>query len=152
MLFFIAGFIFKGKKKQTITCDSDFPYEERGIAKVYLLLFTFIYCLITRVVNLDYGPAMGIYLIGLGVAKGFLSEEIKDVFNFNKSKYLYEKIRFKDSLMELLSLLLIFINSYLIDYEPFSLFEFAFLFSIFALVYRYVFWGITRIIRERVQP
>ena len=88
---------------------------------MYLLLFTIIYCVITQVLNMSYGPAMGIYLIGLGLVKGFFSEELKDVFNFKKTKYLYEKNGFKDSLMELLSLMLIFINSYLIDYEPFSL-------------------------------
>ncbi|SDM63399.1 hypothetical protein [Bacillus sp. OK048] len=115
---------------------------------MYLLLFTMIYCLITQIVNIDYGPAMGIYLIVLGIVKGFLSDGIKDVFNFNKTKYLYEKNGFKDSLMELLSLMLIFVNSYLIDYEPFSLFEFAYLFAVLAFVYRFVFWGITRIIRE----
>ncbi|QUW20919.1 hypothetical protein JSQ81_13980 [Sporosarcina sp. Marseille-Q4063] len=118
---------------------------------MYLLIFTIVYCLITQIVNIDYGPAMGIYLILIGVGKGLLSEEFKDVFNRDKTKDLYEKNGFKDSLMELLSLILIFVNSYLIDYEPFSLIEFAFLFVVFALVYRFVFWGITRIIRERVK-
>ena len=117
---------------------------------MFLLLFTIIYCLITQIVNIDYGPAMGIYIIVLSLVKGFLSKEIKDVFNFYKTNYLYEKNGFKDSLMELLSLMIIFINSYLIDYEPFSLFEFAYLFAVFAVVYRFVFWGITRIIRERI--
>ena len=118
---------------------------------MYLLIFTIIYCLITQIVNIDYGPAMGIYLILIGIVKGLLSEEFKDLFNRDKTKDLYEKIGFKDSLMELLSLILIFVNSYLIDYEPFSLFEFAFLFVVIAFVYRFVFWGITRIIRERVK-
>jgi hypothetical protein len=124
---------------------------KRGNSKVYLLIVTIIYCLITQFVNVDYGPAMGIYLITIGIVKGLLSEEYKDVFNRDKTKYLYERNGFKDSLMELLSLILIFVNSYLIDYEPFSLIEFAFLFVVFALVYRFVFWGITRIIRERVK-
>lgn len=135
-------------------CDSLFLlylfYEREGNSKVYLLLFTIIYCVITQVLNIAYGPAMGIYLIVLGLVKGFFSEELKDVFNFKKTKYLCEKNGFKDSLMELLSLMLIFINSYLIDYEPFSLFEFVFLFFLIALIYRTVFWGITRTIRERV--
>lgn len=116
---------------------------------MYLFIFTIIYCLITQIVNIDYGPAMGIYLIFIGIVKGLFSEEYKDVFNYKETKYLYEKNGFKDSLMDLLSLMLIFINSYFIDYEPFSLFEFAFLFAVFAFVYRFVFWGITRIIRER---
>lgn len=117
---------------------------------MYLLLFTIIYCVITQVLNIGYGPAMGIYLIGLSLVKGFLSEELKDVFNFKKTKYLYEKNGFKDSLMELLSLVLIFINSYLIDYEPFSLFEYVFMFFLIALVYRTLFWGITRTIRKGI--
>ena len=116
---------------------------------MYLLLFTVFYCIITQVLNIGYGPAMGIYLIGLSLVKGYFTEELKDVFNFKKTKYLYEENGFKDSLMELLSLLLIYINSYLIDYDPFSLFEFAFLFAGFALVYRFLFWGITRTITKR---
>ena len=51
--------------------------------------------------------------------------------------------------MELLSLVLIFINSYLIDYEPFSLFEFVYILFLIALLYRFLFWGITRTVRKR---
>lgn len=117
---------------------------------MYLLLFTIIYCVITQVLNISYELAMGIFIIGLGLVKGFLSEEQKDIFNLKKAKYLYEKIGFKDSVMELLSLILIFINSYLIDYDPFSLFEFVYMFFLIALVYRFLFWGITRKIRKRI--
>lgn len=116
---------------------------------MYLLLFTIIYCVMTQILNIDYGPAMGIYLIGLGLVKGYFSEELKDVFNFKKTKYLYEKNGMKDSLLELLSLLLIFTNSYLIDYEPFPLLDFVYMLFLIALVYRFIFWGITRTIRER---
>ena len=93
--------------------------------------------------NIGYLLAMGVYLIGLGLIKGLFSEELKDVFNFKKTKYLYEKNGFKASLMELLSLMLIFINSILIDYEPLSLFEYVYLLFLIALVYRFLFWGIT---------
>lgn len=117
---------------------------------MYLLLFTIIYCIIIQVLNIDYGTAMGIFLIGFGLVKGYLSKELKDVFNFKKNKHLYEKNGFKNSLMELLSLTLIFINSYFIAYEPFSIFEFAYMFFLIALVYRFVFWGITRTIRINI--
>lgn len=117
---------------------------------MYLLLFTIIYCVITQVLNIDYGPAMGIYLIGLGLVKGYFSEELKDVFNFQKTKFLSEKNGFKDSLLELLSLVLIYINSILIDYEPLTLFEFVYLFAGFAILYRFLFWGIIRIIWKRI--
>ena len=117
--------------------------------KVYLLLITIIYCVITQVLNIGYGPAIGIILIVIGLVKGYLTEELKDVFNIKKTKYLYEKNGFKDSLMELLSLMLIYINSYLIMNEAVSLFEFLFLFVGFTMVYRFIFWGIRRTIRER---
>ncbi|GAB3796905.1 hypothetical protein [Virgibacillus kimchii] len=122
----------------------------RGGEKIYLLLFTIIYCVITQVLNIGYLLAWGIYLIGLGLVKGFLSEELKDVFNFRETKFLYERYGFKDSLMELLSLILIFINSYLIDYVPFTPFEFVFMFFVIAIVYRFLFWGITQTIRKRI--
>lgn len=113
---------------------------------MYLLLFTIIYCVLTQFMNMAYGPAMGIYLISLGLVKGFFSEELKDVFNFKKTKDLYKENGFKKSLIDLLSLILIFANSYSIDYEPFSLFEFVYIFFIIAIVYRFIFWGTTRTI------
>lgn len=118
---------------------------------MYLLLFTIIYCLVTKIpiANMDSGPALGIYLIVLALIKGYFSEELKDVFNYKKTKYLFNKIGFKDSTMELLSLILIYINSYLMINESVSLFEFVYLFVGFAIVYRFLFWGITRTIRER---
>lgn len=116
---------------------------------MYLLLFTIIYCVITQVLNIGYIPAMGVYLISLILIKGFFSEELKDVFNLKKTKYLYKENGFKASLMELLSLMLIFINSYLIDYESLSLFEFVYLLFLIALVYRFLFWGITRAIGKK---
>ncbi len=135
-------------KKFTLTYNTSNGIKIKENSKVYLLLFTIIYCVLTQILNIAYGPAMGIYLIGLGLVKGLVSEELKDVFNFKKTKYLYEKNGMKDSLIELLSLILIFINSYIIDYEPFSLFEFVYMFFLIALVYRFVFWGITRTIRK----
>lgn len=99
---------------------------------------------------MTYLSALAIYLIGLGLVKGFFSEELRDVFNFKKTKYLYEKNGFKDSLIELLSLMFIFIHSYLIADEPFSLFEFVYFFFLIAFVYRFLFWGITRTIRKRI--
>lgn len=92
---------------------------------------------------------MGIYLTGFGLFKGFLSEEPKDIFNFKPTKYLYQKSGLKNSLIELFSLVLIFINSYLIDYEPFTIFEFVYTSFLIAIVYRFLFWGVTRMIKER---
>ena len=117
--------------------------ERRIFIDMFLFSFTILYCVITQVLNIGYLLAMGVYLIGLSLIKGLFSEELKDVFNFKRTKYLYEKNGFKASLMELLSLMLIFINSILIDYEPLSLFEYVYLLFLIALVYRFLFWGIT---------
>lgn len=119
------------------------------LKKLYLLLFTIIYCVVTQVLNIGYIPAMGVYLIGLIFIKGIFSGELKDVFNFKRTKYLYEKNGFKASLMELLSLMLIFINSILIDYEPLSPFDFVYLLFLIVLVYRFLFWGITQAIGKK---
>ncbi|MEY9974682.1 hypothetical protein ABH966_005096 [Lysinibacillus sp. RC46] len=116
---------------------------------MYLFLLTVVYCLVTRVLNISFELSLGIYLIGLGLVKGFFTDELKDVFNLKRAKYLYEERGFKNSTMELLSLILIFINSYLIDYEPFSLFEFVYMFFLIAFVYRFIFWGIIQAIWER---
>lgn len=114
-----------------------------------LLIFTIAYCLITQLTNISYGPALGIYLLVFGFLKGYLSHEYRNFLNLESAKELYEKNGRKDSFIELFSLLLIFTNSYLIDYEPFSLFEFLFLVVGIAILYRFLFWGITRTIKER---
>ena len=118
---------------------------------MYLLLFTIIYCLITQIeiVNIGPGPALGIYLIVLALIKGYYSAELKNVYNFENTKDLFHKIKLKDSLIELFCLILIYINAFLMINEPVSLFEIIFLFVGFVLVYRYIFWGTTRTIRER---
>ena len=126
--------------------------EERGYSKVYLFLFTIAYCLVTNVpiVNIGPGPALGIYLIVLALIKGYCSEELKDVFNLGNTKNLFQKIKLKDSLTELFCLILIYINAFFMDNEPVSLFEVIVLFVGFVLVYRYIFWGTTRTIREKI--
>ena len=110
---------------------------------MYLILFTIIYCIVTQILNLNLTYALGIYLIGLSMGKGVLSKEIIDVLNFRKTSYLYKKIGFKDSLMELVSLILVFLNAYLMDSEAFTTFEFIWMFFLILLVYRFLFWGIT---------
>ncbi|MDL4839409.1 hypothetical protein [Aquibacillus rhizosphaerae] len=97
--------------------------------------------------NVDYGPALGMYIIGLGLVKGYRSEELTDVFNFKKTKDLYKKINFKDSLMEYLSLFLVFLNSLLIGNTSYTAFEYIWVFFLVATVHRFLFWGITRAIR-----
>ena len=116
---------------------------------MHLILFTIIYCFITQLLNIPYGPAFGIILMFFAVLKGFFSHEISNISNLESSKGLYKKIGFKASLTELLSLILIFTNAILIDYEPFTLFEYVFLFAMFTILYRFLFWGITRTIQER---
>ena len=116
---------------------------------MYLILFTIVYCFITQLINISYGPALGVFLLVFGFLKGFFSNKHSDFLNIESSKKLYKKNGFKDSLLELLSLVLVYINSYLIDYEPFTLFEFVYLFAGFAILYRFLFWGITRTIKER---
>lgn len=115
---------------------------------MYLLLFTLIYCIITRIFNLNYSFAFGIYLIVLSIAKGVFSKELKDVFNFRKTSYMYEKFGFKDSLTEIISLMLVYINFISIDYEPFSILDFIVTIFIFTIVYRFLFWGITLTLRN----
>lgn len=118
------------------------------------LLYTVIYCVITQILNYIYEFEtvvgiylfMGIYLTGLSLLKGYNSEKLEDVFNFKKFSDIYETVGFKNSLIELLSLMVVFINSYLLDKDPtISFVEFAILLFVFMLIYRFLFWSITQI-------
>ncbi|APT44862.1 hypothetical protein BSA145_02315 [Bacillus safensis] len=118
--------------------------EVKESNKMYLFLFTLIYCVITHIFNLSYEISFGVYFIGLGLIKGLSSGEIKDIFNFKKTRDVFKENRFIDSLMELFSLVIVFINAYIIDYEPFSPFEFVYTFFLIVILYRFLFWGIIR--------
>lgn len=75
---------------------------------MFLLLFTLLYCFLTQIVGIGYLPALGIYLIGLTFIKGMLSDDLKgDLLNIRETKYLYDKNGHSDSIIELLSLLLV---------------------------------------------
>lgn len=115
---------------------------------MYLILFTIIYCVITWIFNLNNILTFGIYIIGLSVAKGVFTKELRDVYNFRKTSDMYGKVGFKESLMELISLLLVFVNTCLIDYEPLTPFEFIWLIFLLVIVYRFLFWGIIRTFRK----
>ncbi|WP_430787197.1 hypothetical protein VBD025_15810 [Virgibacillus flavescens] len=114
---------------------------------MYLILFTIIYCVLTRVLDVDYGPALGIYIIGLGLAKGWRTKELRDVFNFRRNKYLYNKFGLKDSLTEYLSLFFVFLNALLIANSSFTAFELLWMLFLVGAVYRFIFWGVTQAIR-----
>ncbi|AKU31159.1 hypothetical protein ID12_06855 [Bacillus altitudinis] len=118
--------------------------EVKESNKMYLFLFTLIYCVITQMLSFSFEMSFGVYLIGLALIKGLSSGEIKDIFNFKKTSDVFKENRFIDSLMELFSLVIVFINAYLIDYEPFSPFEFVYTFFLLVVLYRFLFWGIIR--------
>lgn len=118
--------------------------EVKESNKMYLFLFTLIYCVITQMLSFSFEMSFGVYLIGLALIKGLYSGEIKDIFNFKKTRDVFKENRFIDSLMELFSLVIVFINAYIIDYEPFSPFEFVYTFFLLVVLYRFLFWGIIR--------
>jgi len=62
---------------------------------MYLLIFTTIYCVITQLCNIGYGPAMGVYLVGFGLVKGYYSDALQDVFNLKQTKILFGKFGMK---------------------------------------------------------
>ncbi len=118
--------------------------EVKESNKMYLFIFTLIYCVITQMLSFSFEVSFGVYLIGLALIKGLSSGEIKDIFNFKKTRDVFKENRFIDSLMELFSLVIVFINAYIIDYEPFSPFEFVYTFFLLVVLYRFLFWGIIR--------
>lgn len=118
--------------------------EVKESNKMYLFLFTLLYCVITQMLSFSFEMSFGVYLIGLALIKGLSSGEIKDIFNFKKTRDVFKENRFIDSLMELFSLVIVFINAYIIDYEPFSPFEFVYTFFLLVVLYRFLFWGIIR--------
>jgi hypothetical protein len=115
---------------------------------MFLILFTLIYCASTWALSLEYGSALGIYIIGLGFAKGFRTKELKDVFNLTKTKVLYKKIGFKDSLIEYLSLSLVFLNSLVIGNTNYSAFEYFWVFCLITAVFRFIYWGLSNAIKN----
>jgi hypothetical protein len=115
---------------------------------MYLILFTFVYCLVTQLFNVPYELAFGLILVTLAFFKGYLSHEKSNICNLESTKKLYKKNGLKDSLIEFLCLLIIFINPNFIEYEPFNALEYANIILLFVLIYRFLFWGTIRTFRE----
>ncbi|MFD1928926.1 hypothetical protein ACFSFY_12865 [Sporosarcina siberiensis] len=101
---------------------------------------------------MDFDIAMGIYVIGFGSLKGLLNhdQEYKVVYNFKSTSSLYKKIGFKDSLIELLSLALVLFNGYILSPDTLSPFELVVTLFILAMLYRFLFWGVTQTIKKRI--
>lgn len=122
--------------------------------KVEKHVFTFIHHSLlctTRILDIDYVSAMGIYVTGFGTLKGVFNhyQELKVIYNFKRTRRLYKKIGFQDSLMELLSLVLVLLNSYLLSSDTLFLFELIIALFILAMLYRFLIWVITRTTRGR---
>ena len=116
---------------------------------MYLILFTLVYCFATQLFNVPFEMAFGLILVTLAFAKGYLSHEKNNICNLESTKKLYEKNGLKNSLIELLCLLIIFINPSFIEYEAFNKLEYAIIVLLFVLIYRFLFWGTIRTFRER---
>jgi len=98
--------------------------------------------------HIDYLLTFGIYLIGFGVVKGVFSERKSDIFNINNTKNLYSEIGMLDTIFEFLSLFIVYVTAYILDYEKFTIYEMLITIFGFLLVYRFLFWGITGRIRS----
>lgn len=114
-----------------------------------LLIITSLYIIISHLLDFTFEFFMGTYLIGLCLAKGLISEELKDVFNMQKTKYLYKKNGVGNSLLEMICLILVFINIIVIDYEPLSTFDYVYILFLIIILYRFIFWGTINTISNR---
>lgn len=109
---------------------------------MYLILFTIIYCVAMMIFNLDHILAFAIYLTGAGFIKGVFSKELRDVFNLRKISLIYKNVGLKNSLIELVSLMLVFISFLFTNYKSFAILQYISIILVLILVYRFLFWGI----------
>lgn len=115
-----------------------------------ILLFTFIFTLVTQLFNVSYLLPLALYLLALGLGKVLLGDDLKeDVFHLIKSKDLYYKVGLKDTLAQVLALALVVINYLLIDFKPLNALEYLSTLFVFLLVYRFLIWGISGEVREK---
>ncbi|MEW4309433.1 hypothetical protein [Rossellomorea marisflavi] len=113
-----------------------------------ILAVTILYSCITQFLfDIPAEMAFGIILTGAALIKGITSKGLDHVFNTERTKELYRMNGCRDSILEACSLLLIFINAILIDYEPLTPLEWGVVLFLFILSYRFLFWGLTRIIK-----
>ncbi|EIT86083.1 hypothetical protein A374_07176 [Fictibacillus macauensis ZFHKF-1] len=113
-----------------------------------LILVTVAFCVVTNTLGVSSFLAFAV-LIPVAAAKGIYTDQLKHVFNFKKTKQLYKENGLYNSIMELLSLLLIFMNTFFIDVETLSLGSLIVGLIFLFLLYRFLFWGITNTIKSR---
>lgn len=107
-----------------------------------VVLFTIIVCVVSYLMNINAFLLYVSYVVGFAILKGFLSDELKDVFNIRKAKDIYNKVGLFNSIDSFSSLLLITVYYVFSKYEYFG-FEYMIpIILCYILTYRFLFWDI----------
>lgn len=118
---------------------------------MFFFMISFIYFLIFYFLNIDYSMSIWFYLLGVIFLKGLLSPELKeDVFNIKKTRTLLKQNGLVDSVMEMLSLGLVFIGFNVMDFGSVDIMDIVLILLATIILYRFLFWGIIHAIREQV--
>lgn len=107
-----------------------------------LVLFTVAVCAVSYLMNINAFLLYFSYLVGIAILKGISSNDLKDVFNIRKAKYIYNEVGFLNSLNSFSSLLLITVYYAFNEYEYFSIEYMIPIIVCYILIYRFLFWDI----------
>jgi len=107
-----------------------------------LVLFTIIVCVASYLMNISVFLLYISYVVGFAILKGFLSDELKDVFNIRKAKDIYNKVGIFNSIDSFSSLLLITVYYVFNKYEYFNFEYMVPIILCYILTYRFLFWDI----------
>lgn len=115
-----------------------------------LIIFTLLICIIAFCLKVDPFIVYFFYIISLTILKGILTKEFRDVFNLRSSKKIYEKVGLKDSVISLISYLIMTIFYFRSKYDIFTVKDIFIISLIFIFFYRFMFWGISSFFNKRI--
>lgn len=106
-----------------------------------ILIITILYLIIDYKFNIIPKDYILIYLLFLGIYKGLISTDIKELFNLEPTKQLFTKYGVKSTLSTFFSIVIIVVYYYRRNLFSLNIFEILLTILLVIILFRFILWG-----------
>lgn len=107
-----------------------------------ILIITLFYLVIDYKFNIITNDYILIYILFLGIYKGLISTDIKELFNLESTKQLFIKYGVKSTLSTFFSVVLIVVYYYGRNLFSLNVFEILLTILLIIILFRFILWGV----------
>ncbi|EHR34149.1 hypothetical protein HMPREF9709_01085 [Helcococcus kunzii ATCC 51366] len=109
-----------------------------------ILIITLLYLVIDYKFNIIPNDYILIYILFLGIYKGLISTDIKELFNLESTKQLFIKYGVKSTLSTFFSVVLIVVYYYGRNLFSLNVFEILLTILLIIILFRFILWGVEK--------